>query len=143
MRKVEENIGKICVSLEKFFNTETKKLEVKKRPVLIIGHEREYNSPFNVDYELLPLSKIENTTPDEYYDIQLDYEKIKTLNLNYLSYIRSHKTTWNHCKHLRIEEPISDLKKTYPELFEEILEKNLEWVQKRTLSYLPSKQLEA
>lgn len=141
MFNLEDNIGKICLSLEKYFDAGTGRIKVKSRPVLIIGYERNYISPQDVDYELLPISKIENFRPDDYYDVFLDEEKIKNLGLNNLSYIRSHKTTWNHCKHIRIQTPIGDLKHTYPDLFEEILKKNLEWVRKRTDSCLLHKPI--
>lgn len=139
---VDNNIGKICLSLEKYYDVRTGRIGVKSRPVLIIGYEKSYKTPQDVDYELLPISKIKNFNPDEHYDIFLDEEKIKNLGLNYLSYVRTHKTTWNHCKHMRIESPIGDLKHTYPDLFEEILLKNVDWVKSRTNFSLSEEDVE-
>lgn len=127
-----DNIGKICKSLEKYYDVQAGRIKIKSRPALIIGCEENYESPFNVDYELLPISKLSNTTPDDEYDFLLDEKKIIDLGLESPSYIRSQKTTWNHCKRMKIELPIGDLKNTFPDLFEEILIKNHEWVTKRT-----------
>lgn len=132
MLEPRENVGKICISLEKYFDVNTNRIRVKPRPMLIIGFEEVYNSPYDIDYELLPISKINSFEPDQNYDIYLDENKIQQLGLNYLSYIRSHKTTWNHCRHMRIDSPIGDLKSTYPDLFEKIMLKNHQWVQNRT-----------
>lgn len=131
-----QNIGKICKSLEKYFDVRAGRIKVKSRPVLIIGCEEEFDSPHNIDYELLPISKIQNFEPDSYFDIYLDEQKIQNLGLHNTSYIRSHKTMWNHSRNMRIESPIGDLKDIYPELFEEILIKNHEWVTKRTNKHI-------
>jgi hypothetical protein len=61
----KENIGKICLSLEKYFDTIKKQICVKSRPVLIIGCEEEYSSPQDIDYELLPISRINNFNPNK------------------------------------------------------------------------------
>src|SRR5690625_907657 len=132
MSDPEENVGNICLSLEKFYNVRTGRLEVKSRPVLIIGYEDNNDTYLNMDYELLPISKIGNFDPHPKYDFELKQDDIKKLGLNYLSYIRSHKTTWNNCKHMRVESPISNMKEIFPNLFDEIIHKNHEWVLNRT-----------
>ncbi|MCM3739251.1 hypothetical protein M3210_03100 [Oceanobacillus luteolus] len=132
MSDPQNNIGKICKSLEKYFDAGAGRVRVKSRPVLIIGCEQNYTSPSDVDYEILPISKIDNFEPDEDFDVLLDEEDIQELSLHQVSYIRTHKTTWNHCRHMRVEDPIGDLKSTFPEKFDEIILKNHEWVLSRT-----------
>jgi len=127
-----ENVGKICLSFEKYHNARTGKLDVKSRPVLIIGYEDNNDTYINMDYEILPISKIGNFDPHPEYDFELNQDDIKNLGLDYLSYIRSHKTTWSNCKHMRVESPLSDMKSIYPYLFNEIVRKNHEWVLNRT-----------
>lgn len=132
MSDPQSNIGKICKSLEKYYDVGAGRMRVKSRPVLIIGCEQNYSSPTNVDYEILPISKIDSFDPDEEFDLLLDEEDIQELGLHQVSYIRTHKTTWNHCKHMKVEDPIGDLKSAFPEKFEEIMLKNHEWVISRT-----------
>lgn len=136
----ENNIGKICKSLEKYHDVRTGRIRVKSRPVLIIGCEQNYQSTHNIDYEILPISKVDSFEPDEEFDFLINEEQITELGLNYVSYIRTHKTTWNNSRHMRVEEPIGDLKDTYPSLFEEIMLKNHTWVTRRTNNNM-SKQL--
>lgn len=140
MSDPQNNIGKICKSLERYFDVRAGKMRVKSRPVLIIGCEQNYSSASNIDYEILPISKIESFEPDDEFDLELNEEEIAELGLDYISYIRTHKTAWNHCKRMRVEEPIGDLKATYPEKFEDIMHKNHNWVTGRT-NRVVSKQI--
>lgn len=137
-----ENIGVICTSLEKYYDVRTRSIEVKPRPVLIIGCEEGKQSAIDIDYELLPISRIKNATKITEYDFKIDEDKINQLGLDFVSYIRSNKTTWNHSKNMRIEDPIGDLKKLFPEFFNEILHKNLDWVKKRTYTNVNSPKVE-
>lgn len=101
----EDSIGKICKSLEKYFDTRTGRIRVKSRPVLIIGCEDDYDSPMNVDYELLPISTMKNRDPNSIYDLYLNDEICTCLGLKEACYIRTHKTTWNHVKHMDVQRP--------------------------------------
>lgn len=133
----EDSIGRICKSLEKYFDTRTGRIRVKSRPVLIIGCEDDYDSPMNVDYELLPISTMKNQDPNSIYDLYLNDEICTCLGLKEACYIRTHKTTWNHVKHMDVQRPIGDLKSEYPELFIKVLNLNSQWVSRRNLSIFP------
>ena len=133
LRDPIENIGKICKSLEKFFDTRTGKISVKSRPVLVIGCEDSYHSPVDVDYEILPISRLQNIIPDEEYDIFLKDGTYEKFGLKNPCYIRTHKVSWNHAKHMKIEDPIGDMKEVNPKMFNLILQKNLDWVRARNI----------
>ncbi|ASB87377.1 MULTISPECIES: hypothetical protein [Bacillus] len=132
MGNPEEKIGKVCTSLEKYFDARAGKVRVKRRPVLIIGHEDDYESPTNIDFEILPISTMKKMKPHEKYDIPLEADLYKNVGLNEKSYIRAHKTTWNHIKHMGIEKPIGDLKDVDNEIFRKAVLLNETWVTSRT-----------
>lgn len=125
-------IGKICTSLEKYYDVASGRIRIKGRPVLIIGCEENAGSPMNIDYELLPFSSIENANPDPTYDILIDQHTYAKYGLDKECYLRTHKITWNHVKHLRIESFYCDLKQTDPDLFNKALYLNNQWVSTRT-----------
>ena len=77
----EENVGKIFTSLEKYYDTGAGEIRTKFRPVLVIGCERNYSSPMNVDYELLPISKIDNHEPDPVFDVRIEGSLRQKLDL--------------------------------------------------------------
>lgn len=136
-----ECVGKIVTSFEKFYDPVSKRIRVKKRPVLIIGFEDNYSNYLDVDFELLPISKIEKSTPHPTYDVLISGDVQKTLKLHQPSYIRSHKITWSHAKNTSIESPMSDLKELYPDMFDHLLSLNQQWVEERnsrSLSYEPA-----
>lgn len=108
-------------------------MEVKSRPVLVIGFENTYDSPFKIDYEVLPISTMNNVTPDPDFDKMLESEQIFNLGLDRTSYVRTHKTSWSNVKNMKLEEPIGDLKLVYPSLFNEFLSLNQKWVNARTI----------
>jgi hypothetical protein len=130
----EEKIGKICKSLEKYFDPKAGRIRVKSRPALIIGCEDDYVSPMNVDYEILPISTMKNRTPNPTYDEFLGDNKYDRLGLSEACYIRTHKTTWNHVRHMETQNPIGDLKAFNSELFTKILNLNNQWVTYRNNS---------
>ncbi|MCI9213169.1 MAG: type II toxin-antitoxin system PemK/MazF family toxin [Ruminococcus sp.] len=97
----------------------------KRRPVLIIG------GPRNNDYTILPVSTItrkENIDPD--FDVKVEPEQYPNINLDRISYIRTHKQTIVHQSSLSKE--IGDLKTEYEELYLLVLEK-LEEFNKRMM----------
>ena len=128
-----DNLGKICKCLEKYFNARTGKMEVKSRPVLVIGFEDTYDSPFKVDYEILHISTLKNIAHDPTYDMLLETDHISTLGLNSTSYVRTHKTSWSNVKSMLLDKPIGDLKLSYPGLYNEYLALNQKWVNARTI----------
>jgi len=129
-------VGKIVRSLEKYFDVDERRIKVKSRPSLIIGFEPNYTSLLDIDFELLPISKLSNKTPDKVYDYLVDGLLISKLGLNEKSYIRTNKTTWNNVKHMKIEQPIGDLKAVDPAIFNHLLTLNEQWVRTRTINNL-------
>lgn len=131
MSNPSDNVGKICTSLEKFWDVNKNKMGVKSRPVLIIGHELTYTSPFQVDYELLPISRIGNFTPDPTFDVMLSGHIQSTLSLNDICFVRSNKITWANVKNMNMKE-LGNMKLSFPELFNRILDLNRLWIEQRT-----------
>lgn len=109
-------IGNIRKTRTPFYSAATGKKEFKYRPALIIAEAD------STDYVVLPVSTIsrkENRNP--IYDIEIDPENYPKLNLDRLSYVRTHKQTIIY--RADIGGLISDLKSTYPDLYETILKK--------------------
>ncbi|MEF2966083.1 hypothetical protein V3851_09595 [Paenibacillus sp. M1] len=131
MSDPKTNVGKIFKSLEKYFDPGAGKIKVKSRPVLVIGYEKNATSYFNIDYETLPISSLGNIDPDPEFDILISQETQSKLGLTKTSYIRTHKTSWNNCKNMAIDNEIGDLKGEFPGLFEELLKLNEKWVSER------------
>lgn len=118
-------IGKIYSSVIPYYDRNTQKNSYKKRPVLIIG------GPRNNDYTVLPISTVsrkENLDND--YDIQVAPNQYPLLNLNQVSYVRTHKQTTVHKASLTTQ--IGDMKSDYEDLYLHVLEK-LEDFNKKTL----------
>lgn len=140
MSDPKENVGKIFKSLEKYFDPGAGRIKVKSRPVLVIGYERNATSYYNIDYETLPISSLDNFEPDPDFDILITQPTQGKLGLNKASYVRTNKTGWNHCKHMAIDEEIGDLKSEFPMLFEQILKLNQKWVSDRNTANLTEEQ---
>lgn len=129
-------LGKIVKSLEKFYDVNTRRIQVKSRPSLIIGFEPNYTSILDIDFELLPISSLQNQTPDPIYDVLIDAPLFSQLGLTHKSYIRTHKIAWNHVKHIVLNQPIGDIKSDFPRLYNHILNLNQQWVNTRTQNNL-------
>ena len=118
-------IGKIYSSITPFYDSKKCINSFKRRPVLITG------GPRNNDYTILPVSTItrkENIDPD--FDVKVEPEQYPNINLDRISYIRTHKQTIVHQSSLSKE--IGDLKTEYEELYLLVLEK-LEELKKRMM----------
>lgn len=135
-------IGKIVKSLEKYFDAQEGTIKVKSRPVLIIGFERNYNSIRDIDFELLPFTTLNNQTPDMTYDYYIGDKLCVKLGLSHPCYLRTHKVSWNHVKHMDIISPIGDMLKVDPELFNEIIRLNKQWVAERIENIMQFTQVE-
>ncbi|WP_200416430.1 hypothetical protein [Virgibacillus salexigens] len=135
MHDPEQNVGKIYRAYVKYFDTKDRRMKTKSRPVLIVGFEDDYDSPMNIDYEVLSFSSMKRRKPNPIYDVSLDgkYEKF---GLNESCYIRTNKIEWIHVKHMEIEDPIGELRSIDPELFETALKLNEQWVVRRTRNHL-------
>ncbi len=84
-------IGKIYSSVTPFYDSKKGMNSFKRRPVLII------NGPRNNDYTVLPVSTVTHTEHiDSEYDVRVEPDKYPKLNLNRISYIRTHKQTTVH-----------------------------------------------
>lgn len=109
-------IGKIYVSVIPYYDNVSHSNSYKKRPVLIIG------GPRNNDYTVLPISRVSNRANlDADYDIEIDPANYPLLNLNAVSYVRTHKQTTVHRASLTTQ--IADLKNDYEDLYLDVLEK--------------------
>lgn len=109
-------IGKVYTAIFPFFDINSFERKYKKRPVLIIS------DMLNNDYTILPVSTISNKSNiDPNFDIEIDPKKYPKLNLNKHCYIRTHKQAILFKQSLHLE--ISDLKKEYIDLYNEIIEK--------------------
>jgi hypothetical protein len=127
----EDHIGLVCVAIEKYFDVNTRQVSAKRRPVLIIGYDDCETNPMKVDYEVLWISKMSLGPINNTYDFEISGDLQKKLNLDYPSYIRSHRISWINRRQLRIEAPISNLKGLDPDLFRNIINSNYEWVSSR------------
>lgn len=109
-------IGKLYSSVTPFYDSKKGTNSFKRRPVLIIG------GPRNNDFTVLPVSTITRAEHiDSDYDVKVEPDKYPKLNLNRISYIRTHKQTTVHRASLTGE--IGDLKMEYEDLYLLVLEK--------------------
>ncbi|MBQ2901183.1 MAG: hypothetical protein IJE49_04990 [Agathobacter sp.] len=119
-------IGKAYVSVFKFYNSNTKKMEFKNRPVLIIGQAD------SSDYVILPISRITNQNNiDSYYDVPINPTDVPLMNLTQRSYIRTHKQSVVHSGELT--KAIVDFRNEYEELYLDVISK-MEEFQKNLIS---------
>lgn len=113
-------IGHIYSSKFQFYNTQTRQVEFKDRPVLIIGIEKE-NGP--CDLTVLPLSSVskkENLLPK--YDVEIIYNSYPLTGLSSRypsSYCRTSKVTTISSHDLGLRSRC-DLKSVYPNLYSDI-----------------------
>lgn len=109
-------IGKAYVSTFPFYDSRTRKMSFKSRPVLIVGKAD------SDDYIVLPISRVTNTANlDSNYDLMLDPIKVPMMNLKQCSYVRTHKQSVIHAKELTKE--IVDFKNVYEDIYLEIISK--------------------
>lgn len=83
--------GKLYSSVTPFYDSKKGTNSFKRRPVLIIG------GPRNNDFTVLPVSTVTRAEHiDSDYDVKVEPDKYPKLNLNRISYIRTHKQTTVH-----------------------------------------------
>lgn len=113
-------IGKICKAMTPFYDQTKHQMSYKARPALVLA-----NADVD-DYVILPVSTISvKTNINPVYDIEVDPKLYPKLNLNKVSYVRTHKQTIIHRANLGDE--IGNLKLNYEELYLKILEKREEF----------------
>lgn len=114
----KEYIGSIAKVRFKYFNSNTKRMGFKVRPMLIIGAEKEY---FPCDFNVLPISKISKSQHiSSEYDIELNIDQCNKLSLHYCpSYIRVHKQSYAYSTDVD-QNIISNLKQIDTELYNQI-----------------------
>ncbi len=109
-------IGKAYVSIFKYYNGQTNRMDFKKRPVLIIGQSD------MTDYVILPISRVTNSANiDSDYDIPIEPSDVPLMKLRAKSYIRTHKQSVVHSGELITQ--IVDFKLEYPEIYLDVLAK--------------------
>lgn len=98
----------------------SKTTKFKFRPALILAQADDS------DYVVLPISSVSiRKNLDAIYDIEIDPKEYPKLNLNKLSYIRTHKQTiMNKAEILGL---IGNLKQEYEDLYLQVLEKRDEF----------------
>ncbi|MBR0518690.1 type II toxin-antitoxin system PemK/MazF family toxin [bacterium] len=118
-------IGEIRKVIVPFYDLINNKMSFKSRPALIIAKAD------NEDFIILPISTItRKNNRDLEYDIEIEPTKYPKLNLQKISYVRTHKQTVIYIA--EIGNFIGDLKSNYAELFLEILEKREKFSQSIT-----------
>lgn len=112
-------IGRYCFSTFAYFNPKTTKYEYKKRPILVIGVEKEF---LPCDITVLPISKISNVhNIDDTYDYKLTRKDFPKCSLGYdPSYVRTHKITTIHSKDLSVNGIECQFDEEYPSEYEGI-----------------------
>lgn len=109
-------IGKVYVSIFKYYDNIKGKMSFKNRPVLIVGKAD------NTDYIVLPISRVtKRENLDEYYDVLLNPDAVPKLNLTQYSYVRTHKQSVVNIVELYRE--ITDFKKDYMDIYLDIISK--------------------
>lgn len=113
-------VGKICTFSMPYYDNKTKRNSFKARPCLVIY------GPTNNDYTVLPISTISRPEDrDSKFDYPLIPSDVPNLRLPRISYVRTHKQTPVHRG--QFHEQKSDLKKEYPDKYEEIMQRNKEF----------------
>lgn len=108
--------GKIFSFSMPFYNAVKGAMGYKARPALIL------HGPLNGDYTVLPISTLKNPKDrNADFDIQIDPADFPNLGLHDVSFIRIHKQTTVHQNEKY--KLIGDMKKEYPQKFQEVLDK--------------------
>lgn len=108
-------IGEIRKTITPFYDKIQGQMSTKSRPALIIAQAD------TDDFVVLPVSRItKQNNRDATYDIEINPVEYPLLNLNAVSYIRTHKQTVIH--RAEIGDLIGELKLNYNDLFLQILE---------------------
>ncbi|NYS33709.1 type II toxin-antitoxin system PemK/MazF family toxin [Streptococcus danieliae] len=119
-------IGKIVASRFQYYDTRTRRMSYKSRPVLILKCERNTGAS---DLTVLPLSTITNQTNiDPVYDVQVTVSEYPLLGLTRDSYIRSGKISTVHTTNIA-RGSICDLKQIYPDLWTMIITNTKEYIE--------------
>lgn len=109
------SIGEIRKTFTPFYDNTQGRMNIKSRPALIIAQAD------TEDYVVIPVSRItRQNNRDTTYDIEVDPVEYPMLNLNAVSYIRTHKQTVVH--RAQIGDLIGELKSNYEDLYLLILE---------------------
>lgn len=118
--KPQDYIGKITTSKIPFYDNKSGEMKMKKRPVLIIGAEKEV---FPCDFNVLPVSTItfkEHINP--LFDYEIEAEKCQIMNLKKSpSYIRVHKQSTCHSRNVD-KRYFCDLVYDYNDIYTEIID---------------------
>lgn len=107
-------IGKVYWATFKYYNRSARKMDFKRRPILIIGQADEK------DYIVLPISRVTRREHlDPHYDFEMQVTEYEALLLKTTSYIRAHKqTTVNEGE---LADCIADFREKYPEAYISVL----------------------
>ena len=107
-------IGKVCISVTKYYDRRSQRMGLKERPILVIG------SSDSTDFVALPISRVTRSQyldPD--YDYPLELADFPTMKLTAKSYIRTHKQFI--ANDAEITRVICDFKYDYPAAYTSVL----------------------
>ena len=108
-------IGEIRKTITPYYDLRQGRMFTKSRPALIIAQAD------TDDYVVLPVSRISRQyNRDAIYDIEVNPVNYPLLNLNEVSYIRTHKQTVIH--RAEIGDLLGELKYNYEDFYLYILE---------------------
>lgn len=106
--------GKACISVTKYYDRNARRMGLKQRPVLIIGHSD------RTDYVALPISRVTlQRHVDPEYDYPLEIADYPSMNLTAKSYVRAHKQFIVNAA--EITKTICDFRFEYPAAYADIL----------------------
>ena len=113
-------IGEIRKALTPFYDSKAQRKSIKSRPVLILAKAD------SSDFTVLPVSRVtKSENIDPHYDVKVDPAEYPDLNLQYISYIRTHKQMTIHVA--EIGDKIGDMKISYEDLYLEVLARREEY----------------
>lgn len=139
-----EHIGKVYPSFFRYYNKHTEKIELKSRPVLIVGIPQ-----LRSDKEVivLPISTLRNKHYyNPYYDVKLDNRLLEECKFHDVCYARTHKRTVIYRGDIDFVNCIGDIKGSNPEVYETILKRMHsydEYLYERNLNLLTESMNEA
>ena len=119
-------VGKIKASRMPYYDNKTNSVKFKSRPILVLKEEKELGMS---DFTVLPISSVSfKKNINQKFDIEVTQTAYPLLNLTKeVCYIRCGKIMTINKTELGIKT-ISDLKSTYPELWQHIINRTKEYI---------------
>jgi uncharacterized protein YifN (PemK superfamily) len=117
----ENSIGKVYPSYFVYYNAKQKKERIKSRPVLIIA---EPIGQKDTEYTVLPISTVSRSEfYNQDYDVKLSAKTLTKAAIEKDCYVRTQKRTTIYKSNIDFKKCVVDLKREYPQIYKEILQK--------------------